>query len=91
VVKDVNAKGGLMLSSVGRRVPIEVVEYDDRSNAEEPIRAVERFAYTISGKWGYLEHDWTATAGDFVYETPGESHTLVAYEHEEPMRTLFIV
>ena len=51
----------------------------------------EVFAYTISGKWGYLEHDWTATAGDFVYETPGESHTLVAYEHVEPMRTLFIV
>ena len=29
------------------------------------------WAYTISGKWAYLEHDWTATAGDFVYETPG--------------------
>jgi branched-chain amino acid transport system substrate-binding protein len=39
-VKDVNAKGGLMLS--GKRVPIEVVEYDDRSTAEEAIRAVER-------------------------------------------------
>src|SRR5882672_4826174 len=26
------------------------------------------FAYTVSGKWGYLEHDWIATAGDFVYE-----------------------
>jgi branched-chain amino acid transport system substrate-binding protein len=39
-VKEVNAKGGLMLS--GKRVPIEVVEYDDRSNAEEAIRAVER-------------------------------------------------
>lgn len=42
----------------------------------------EVFSYTISGKWGYLEHDWTATAGDFVYESPGEAHTLVAYEHE---------
>ena len=49
------------------------------------------FAYTISGKWGYLEHDWTATAGDFVYETPGEGHTLVAYEHEEPMKAIFVV
>ncbi|MBN8829396.1 MAG: 2,4'-dihydroxyacetophenone dioxygenase family protein [Sphingomonadales bacterium] len=49
------------------------------------------FAYTISGKWGYLEHDWVATAGDFVYETPGEGHTLVAYEHEEPMRVHFNV
>ena len=51
----------------------------------------EVFAYTISGKWGYLERPWTATAGDFVYEAPGEGHTLVAYEHEEPMKTLFIV
>lgn len=51
----------------------------------------EVFAYTISGKWGYLEHDWTATAGDFVYETAGEGHTLVAYDHPEPMRAIFIV
>ena len=49
------------------------------------------FAYTISGKWGYLEHDWTATAGDFVYETPGEGHTLVAYDSDEPMRVFFVV
>jgi 2,4'-dihydroxyacetophenone dioxygenase len=49
------------------------------------------FAYTISGKWGYLEHDWTATAGDFVYEAPGEAHTLVAYEHPDPMKVHFNV
>ena len=51
----------------------------------------EVFAFTVSGKWGYLEHDWTATAGDFVYETPGEGHTLVAYDHPEPMRVFFVV
>jgi len=51
----------------------------------------EVFAYTISGKWGYLEHDWTATAGDFVYETPGEGHTLVAFDTPEPMRAFFVV
>ena len=51
----------------------------------------EVFAYTISGKWGYLEHDWVATAGSFVYETPGEAHTLVAYESDEPMRVHFKV
>lgn len=51
----------------------------------------EVFAYTISGKWGYLEHSWTATAGDFIYESPGEGHTLVAYEHKDPMRVFFIV
>jgi 2,4'-dihydroxyacetophenone dioxygenase len=51
----------------------------------------EVFAYTISGKWGYLEHEWAAMAGDFVYETAGEGHTLVAYQHEDPMRVFFIV
>ena len=49
------------------------------------------FAITLSGKWGYLEHDWVATKGDFVYETPGESHTLIAYEHDEEMRVFFNV
>jgi len=49
------------------------------------------FAYTISGKWGYLEHSWIATAGDFVYEAPGEAHTLVAHESHEPMKVHFNV
>ena len=49
------------------------------------------FAYTISGKWGYLEHDWVATAGDWIYEAPGEAHTLVAYESPEPMKVTFNV
>ena len=50
----------------------------------------EVFAYTISGKWGYLEHNWIATAGDFVYEAPGEAHTLVAHESDEPMMVTFM-
>src|SRR5688572_12498284 len=41
-VKDVNAAGGIMLG--GKRVPVEVVEYDDRSNSEEVVKAVERLA-----------------------------------------------
>jgi 2,4'-dihydroxyacetophenone dioxygenase len=53
--------------------------------------AHEVLAYTISGKWGYLEHDWIATAGDFVYEAPGEAHTLVTYEHPDPMKAIFVV
>jgi 2,4'-dihydroxyacetophenone dioxygenase len=51
----------------------------------------EVLAYTVSGKWGYLEHDWVATAGDFIYESPGEGHTLVSYEHPDPMKVFFVV
>jgi len=31
--------------------------------------------YTLQGRWKYLEHDWTASAGSFVYETAGTQHT----------------
>lgn len=36
--------------------------------------------YVIRGAWRYLEHDWVAHAGAFVYEPPGEIHTLVVDE-----------
>ena len=35
--------------------------------------------------------DWVATAGDLIYESPGEAHTLVAHDHPDPMRVFFIV
>jgi branched-chain amino acid transport system substrate-binding protein len=41
-VKDVNAAGGIKLGD--KRLPIEVVEYDDRSNSEEAVKAIERLA-----------------------------------------------
>ena len=39
--------------------------------------------YTIKGAWRYLEHDWIARAGDFVYETAGSSHTFQVEPGEE--------
>tara|TARA_R110002051_G_scaffold222573_1_gene286114 strand:+ start:2464 stop:3696 length:1233 start_codon:yes stop_codon:yes gene_type:complete len=38
---EVNEAGGLELPD-GSRLPLEVIEYDDRSSAEEVVRAVER-------------------------------------------------
>ena len=34
----------------------------------------------LKGAWRYLEHDWVAREGAFVYEPPGEIHTLVVDE-----------
>lgn len=47
--------------------------------------------YVIRGGWRYLEHDWVARAGTFVYEPPGEIHTLVVdpLVGEEEMITFF--
>lgn len=43
-VKDVNAAGGIFLKSLGKKLPLEVVEYDDRSTSDEMIKALERLA-----------------------------------------------
>ena len=45
--------------------------------------------YVIKGSWRYLEHDWVANEGSYVYEPPGDVHTLVCDEGVEEMITLF--
>jgi len=45
--------------------------------------------YVIRGAWRYLEHDWVARAGAFVYEPPGEIHTLVVEPGHDEMITFF--
>lgn len=45
--------------------------------------------YVVKGSWRYLEHDWVATAGSYVFEPPGETHTLVVDEGIEEMITFF--
>ena len=47
--------------------------------------------YVIKGSWRYLEHDWVATEGSYVYEAPGETHTLVVDDDVPEMITMFQV
>jgi 2,4'-dihydroxyacetophenone dioxygenase len=50
------------------------------------------FGYTLRGSWHYLEHDWVAVPGTFLYEPPGEAHTLVVEPNApEPMITYFVL
>ena len=44
--------------------------------------------YTFQGTWRYLEYDWVAGAGSFIYEPPGSVHTLVV-EGDEPAIVIF--
>lgn len=47
---------------------------------------------TIRGKWRYLEHEWIATPGSYIWEPPGELHTLVVPEDSpEPMIAFFVL
>jgi len=45
----------------------------------------------LKGSWHYLEHNWTAREGSYVYETPGETHTLVVEANVGEMITFFQV
>jgi 2,4'-dihydroxyacetophenone dioxygenase len=45
--------------------------------------------YVLKGRWEYLEHDWTAEEGSFVYEPPGEIHTLTVPADCAEMITFF--
>lgn len=47
--------------------------------------------HVLKGRWRYLEHDWEAVEGSYVFEPPGEIHTLVVPEGVEEMITLFHV
>jgi 2,4'-dihydroxyacetophenone dioxygenase len=48
-------------------------------------------AFTLRGRWHYLEHDWISSEGDYAFEPPGETHTLVVPENVVEMATLFHV
>ena len=46
--------------------------------------------YVLQGSWRYIEHDWVATPRTYVWEPPGDVHTLEVMG-EEDMITLFVV
>lgn len=45
--------------------------------------------FVLKGRWHYLEHDWVAETGSYVFEPPGEIHTLTVPEDCEEMITFF--
>lgn len=48
-------------------------------------------AWVLKGSWHYLEHDWMATEGSYIFEPPGETHTLTVPFDCTEMVTLFQV
>lgn len=46
--------------------------------------------FVLKGRWRYLEHSWVAEEGSYVFETPGEVHTLTVDDDDE-MQTFFFV
>ena len=49
-------------------------------------------AFTLQGKWHYLEHDFVATAGSIIREPANSAHTLHVFEdHSEPTVVFFVI
>ncbi len=49
-------------------------------------------AYTLRGRWHYLEYDLVASPGSFVFEQAGSTHTLEAMpDSEEPVEVFFVI
>ena len=46
-------------------------------------------AHTLKGSWNYLEYDWVAQAGSYIFEPPGDVHTLVVDGGQGEMMTVF--
>jgi len=50
------------------------------------------YGFTMNGNWRYLEHDWVAKPGTYVYEPAGEAHTLVITDDSpEPAVIFFMI
>lgn len=45
--------------------------------------------FVIRGRWRYREHEWIAETGSYVFEPPGEIHTLIVPEDCPEMVTFF--
>lgn len=48
-------------------------------------------AFTLRGRWHYLEHTWWAEENGYAFESPGDIHTLEVPEDVSEMATLFHV
>jgi len=60
-VEDVNAKGGIYVKELGKRLPVELLMYDDKSDVGTMIRLVEKLILDdkvdlLIGPWGTAMH-----------------------------------
>ncbi len=45
--------------------------------------------FVLKGRWYYLERDWVAEEGTYLFEPPGDTHTLIVPDDVEEMMTFF--
>jgi 2,4'-dihydroxyacetophenone dioxygenase len=67
------------------------VRYAPGSGTERHRHTGEVFGWTISGRWLYAEYGHEYTAGSFVHESAGSTHTLVVPADNTEITEVFFV
>lgn len=66
-----------LLFDLAAGVTVNILRYPKPGVIGRHVHDGPVYSYTIEGAWHYPEHDWVATPGTFIWEPPGEVHTLV--------------
>lgn len=80
-----------LLLSVSQGYFVNILKVRRRGILSRHRHAGPVHATVLRGRWHYLEHDWWAEEGSYVYEPPGDIHTLEIPDGVEEMATLFHV
>ncbi len=78
----------LVRCSPVRNTYTNVVRWAAGTRLPKHLHTGDVHSYTFKGKWRYLEYSWLATAGSYVYEPSGTTHTL---EVDEDVEAMFVV
>jgi 2,4'-dihydroxyacetophenone dioxygenase len=91
----VDVPGGqrrLVHADIARGVWVLGVRYEPGSGTERHHHTGEVFGWTLAGRWLYTEYLDDYTAGTFVHEKAGETHTLVVpADNKEITEVVFVV
>src|ERR1700745_4329839 len=70
---------------------IKIIRVRSSGVLSRPRHSGPVHAFTLRGRWRYLEHNWVASPGDYAFEPPGETHPLVVPGGVKEMGTAFLV
>lgn len=69
---------------------VNLLKVSGRGKVNRHRHSSQVLGYCLKGSWHYPERTWVANPGTFIYEPPGDVHTLVVNTDDE-MITLFLL
>ncbi len=69
-----------LMFDVSAGVTVNIIRYPEPGVIGRHVHDGPVYSWTLEGSWFYPEHDWVATPGTFIWEPPGDIHTLTTTE-----------